>query len=210
MSGISEVVLFWSEFSKHSIECKKYIKSINMPVRFLKVDSPSVRQRVTNGENFNIKVVPSLMVVKSSGVVNVYQGKVKIKKWIHTIMESRKPENPINARESRIENRAENRMSVDEKLIFHPQGSKQRVSPQQESTPIESNIELLGEPEQFEGTELIFSEEPEEQTPPPKMPTKGFSTGPPPKKTNDHIKSSVAKMMAERDKTLGYGSEKHG
>ena len=86
-------------FSKYSPQCKKFIDMIsNSGVNFsnLKsvcIDNEQVRKRVLSNKQFNIKIVPSVLLIYSNGNVETYEG-VNAFNWAGGIIEQFAPPPP--------------------------------------------------------------------------------------------------------------------
>jgi hypothetical protein len=83
-------------FSKYSPQCKKFIDMIsNSGVNFsnLKsvcIDNEQVRKRVLSNKQFNIKIVPSVLLIYSNGNVETYEG-VNAFNWAGGIIQQFSP-----------------------------------------------------------------------------------------------------------------------
>src|SRR5579862_4900204 len=124
---ISEVILFYSKFSKESVNCVQFIQQNRMPVILIGLDSPEARQKAMTGQNFQIKNVPTLVVSYVNKEVQLYVGSPKIMKWFQNIL---KPENPPpNKREKQtstqqFDDEEEEEDDEKETIIEEPKKSK--------------------------------------------------------------------------------------
>jgi hypothetical protein len=86
MNTISDVILFYSEFSKESIQCINFINQSKIPINLIALDSYEAREFAKNGSNIQIKNVPSLLVSFSNGDIQLFVGRPKIIEWIQNII----------------------------------------------------------------------------------------------------------------------------
>jgi len=96
---ISNVILFYSKFSKDSIACVKTIKDLNLPIDTIVLDSSRSRELAKNGKIFQIRNVPALVVEYESGDVQVFTGRPKILKWVDKIINTQSKTPDINVEE---------------------------------------------------------------------------------------------------------------
>lgn len=82
---MSVVVVFYSRYNEKSLEFLQNIESI-MDVRKLCVDEKSVRQTIMNEEvNYNIRVVPSLLIFHSNGFLEKQHGIKECSSWLDSV-----------------------------------------------------------------------------------------------------------------------------
>jgi hypothetical protein len=96
MSQISEVVLFYSKFSKECKECVDVIQNYKVPVGLIPLDTVVDREAAMNGSVIQIKNVPSLVVTYTDGKTQLYVGSDKILKWLSIILKSGNNNNESN------------------------------------------------------------------------------------------------------------------
>ena len=83
-------------FSKYSPQCGKFIDMISKSgvnftnLKSLCIDNEQVRKRVLNNKQFNIKIVPSVLLIYSNGNVETYEG-VNAFNWAGGIIEQFSP-----------------------------------------------------------------------------------------------------------------------
>ena len=232
---IADIVLFWSEFSKESLICVKFVSSYKLPVEMVKLDTAEARENAMNGELVKISTVPSLLVSYISGEVNVYEGRPKIIAWFQAmIARSKDRSNPQNNPRPQVQSprtvtprRAEMISEPEEdymqeteipeepEITVKKAGRKKQTkkasakSLKKKPAKIVKDIDYIGEDDNEGGTELIMEDAPRPKLPP--IQSKGFATGAAAsKKADNSLMLSAKKMMAEREGTLGYGEKQYG
>ena len=82
---MSVVVVFYSRYNEQSLDFLQNIESI-MDVRKLCVDEKHVRQTIMNEEvNYNIRVVPSLLIFHSNGFLEKQNGIKECSNWLDSV-----------------------------------------------------------------------------------------------------------------------------
>lgn len=82
MSGV--VVIYYSRYSKDSLEFLQQVEQL-MEVRKICVDNVSVREKILEEEqNYNIRVVPSLLIFHSNGFLEKQNG-MACYEWLKSI-----------------------------------------------------------------------------------------------------------------------------
>lgn len=99
MSGI--VVVFYSRYSKDSLEFLQQVEQL-MEVRKLCVDNANVREQILlEEENYQVRVVPSLLIFHSNGFLEKQNG-MECYEWLKSVTPKKKPDIilPITQKES--------------------------------------------------------------------------------------------------------------
>ena len=70
-------------FSKYSPQCSKLLKKTqNFPeIRTIPVDNKNIRKRILKDTQLNITIVPSMLVINATGIIEKYEG-MKAFEWI--------------------------------------------------------------------------------------------------------------------------------
>ncbi len=83
--NISEIYLFCSTTSPACKPCFAFIKEqplLAREIQLLRLDTKSQRDRAKRGGEFQIRVVPTLMVIYNDGDTSLYQGQRKVISWL--------------------------------------------------------------------------------------------------------------------------------
>lgn len=78
---IVEILLFYSKFSANCKTVITYVKHYNIPVTPVSVDSKEIRKMIRNGNYFNIKGVPTIVIMFKNGNAEIYEG-TKVIEWL--------------------------------------------------------------------------------------------------------------------------------
>lgn len=86
-STVKKIILFSSKYSNAALECERAVMAINNGIfSIVRLDHPNVRRRVLSNRSFQIKVVPSALVIylDESGVETgaTLVGLDNIKAWL--------------------------------------------------------------------------------------------------------------------------------
>jgi hypothetical protein len=198
---ISEVILFYSKFSKESVNCVQFIQQNRMPVILIGLDSPEARQKAMTGQNFQIKNVPTLVVSYVNKEVQLYVGSPKIMKWFQNIL---KPENPPpNKREKQtstqqFDDEEEEEDDEKETIIEEPKKSKNGKL---------KNTKKNKKKQKNNRVELVMDQEDNSQK--SNNHFNGLSTARTNEKAgNSDVMNMARQMEMQRSKALGYKEEK--
>ena len=83
--NISEIYLFCSTTSPACKPCFAFIKEhplLVQEIQILRLDTKSQREKAKRGEKFQIRIVPTLMVIYNDGDTSLYQGQRKVISWL--------------------------------------------------------------------------------------------------------------------------------
>src|SRR5207253_4596960 len=86
---ITSVALFYSNFSKSSVPCLNAIKTHQIPVDLIPLDTIEARKTAATGSRIQIKSVPSLVVIYDNGEEQLFIGYPKILKWMEELIQKR-------------------------------------------------------------------------------------------------------------------------
>jgi len=145
MSGI--VVVYYSRYSKDSLEFLQQVEQL-MEVRKLCVDNANVREQILmEEENYQVRVVPSLLIFHSNGFLEKQNG-MACYEWLKSVTPKKKPDVilPITQKEPDVpisstitEKPKEKKVSIED-VQFEPR--KLETYPivnQSESSNVEEN-----------------------------------------------------------------------
>ena len=93
--SVTDVILFCSTTSRASVPCLQIIQQNNMPIRVVRLDTIEMRERVAQGKYFQIRNVPTLVVVYEGNNLQQFVGQPKIMAWLQGMLKqhSRAPRN---------------------------------------------------------------------------------------------------------------------
>ncbi len=179
---VEDIVLFYSDASPASIDCKNIVVSQQLPIHTINVDPVKVRKMVMNPSEKKspIKVhnVPTLFVLYEGGVFHKFEGIHKITEWLRITFYSSSESEQLEEREP------------------SPKKTTKRKNQKKKSPKKKS-------PKQ--NVELIFEEEPPQPQYQPLQQTQGFQTNRQATRESDIMKT--AKEMAKtRDEQIKQGS----
>jgi hypothetical protein len=201
MTNVSEVVLFYSKFSKECGPCVQYIIQNKLPVTLIPLDNKESRDRVMNGSTMQIKNVPSMVVSYVSGDVQLYVGGQKIIAWFSVMTR------PPNMNDK---NNIPNMPNPDHNTHVENPNSSQKKRKSKKKKSIK-HIKPHSDPSGH--TELIFGDESEvpgndvyNTTHIPSHLTSKLSTTSAKPSPNEGIMAMAKQMAAERDRQLNFNN----
>ena len=86
MSAIHEIIFFTHP---NNVTCQyldQFLTQYNIPVKKVRIQSKSIAQRVKKGKYFNIRGVPTFIVVTQDGNVQRYEGS-DCKQWLELLIQ---------------------------------------------------------------------------------------------------------------------------
>lgn len=90
--SIADIVLFVSTLSKECGPCISFVINNKIPINIVRLDTKTAREKVLNGKYFQITTVPSLLVTRDTGDIQIFTSKEKIISWIkNTLLQPPKP-----------------------------------------------------------------------------------------------------------------------
>lgn len=112
---MSVVVVFYSRYNTQSLEFLNDIEKL-MDVRKLCVDEKNVRETIMNEDvNYNIRLVPSLLIFHSNGFLEKHDGFQKCNEWLVSVT----PSEPIPVEEVKPIQKHVEKVAVDD-IEFDP------------------------------------------------------------------------------------------
>lgn len=87
MSSIIHAILFYSKSNKKSVELYKVIKSLNIGMELISVDSEKVREMLLNDDRFGIDRVPSILLIYDNGHFKTFIGE-SLDNWVQELVEN--------------------------------------------------------------------------------------------------------------------------
>jgi len=150
---MSKIIYIYSEFSEHCKETNKIIKNIDN-INMLCIDNNTARTRVLSNQEFNITVVPTIILINDN--IKIYEGDNAID-YIYQIYENIHQQQIIPTHEEKLEEKSfiETTPITD---VFQEQEVEQ-------TTPI-SEVFQEQEVEQTTPISDVFQEQEVEQTTP--------------------------------------------
>ncbi len=95
MVNISEIILFYSQFSPKCKNILSLVDYYNFPVTRISVDSKDVRSKIQTGTNFKIKGVPTIIVTYTDDNAELYEGE-KVMSWLSQLAAPSKQNRPTS------------------------------------------------------------------------------------------------------------------
>lgn len=92
--SLTRIVLFISTQSKACYTCMQFLKTHDMPVHVVRLDTAESRTKAANGTFFQIKVVPSMVVNYSDGNMQLFIGNDKIIQFLKALGSSEEDVQP--------------------------------------------------------------------------------------------------------------------
>jgi len=217
--NISQVILFVSSTSPACEPCMKFISQARLPVMPVRLDTNEDRLRAANGKEFQIKIVPTLLVVYQDKNIQLFVGQEKTMQWLQKIAPpTPPPQQPqfdddddydMPAREQqprrkKKKKKKKSKVSLGRGGLYDGKKKKKKKPP----------IEFYDSSEEESGGEEVEIEfvdgDDDLQQPPP---IQGLMVGPGSTKSSGHKNSSnlmalAEQMKNERKLTLGYDESK--
>lgn len=88
-----DVILFYSNGSQHSRNLIKLLTELRIRLNMVSLDNKTNRDMVTRNKGFQITKVPTIMVVKSDGVIEAYVGQDAVS-WVYSVAQQTHPVQP--------------------------------------------------------------------------------------------------------------------
>lgn len=83
--SVVEIVLFISTQSRASMECAKFVDSLNVNIPLVRLDSQEARDIASQG-NLKISAVPTLVATYNDGTIQAFVGTNKIGIWLKNLL----------------------------------------------------------------------------------------------------------------------------
>jgi len=228
--SISDVYLFCSTMSPACMPCLQFLRSYHPPVQAVRLDTKTTREAVANGKNFQIRSVPTLMVLYDDGNMQLFVGQQKVMAWLRQLLT--RASTPVVPAPYAPDMSDVPEDSDDETEFVAPPpkpkkkkpGRKTRPAPAPEPEPEPEPVSSGGlyggtpkkkkskkkAPSEEENEEIEFMDEPPSNRPPP-PPTHNLVTGMAAHKGKGSAMNSLMKsaqqMMEDRKRTLGYNED---
>jgi hypothetical protein len=202
LMSVSEAILFIASNSRACLPTLSLIEHTGLPVEIVRLDTSQSRQIAMTGKYFQIRAVPTLVVVYSDGNLQLFVGAPKINQWLSMITQpSARP--LIHPPEEYID---------DNDIPEEPPRPPTRRTPVIEQMPEEEDSP--------EGHEMAAEENPSKKRVKPKKkkkPPVSFEEGEEPqdqgeapqgKSRMSSIVDMAKQLEAERKNSLGYDESK--
>ena len=96
-----DIILLFSKYSKQCVKLLKKTKSIS-EIRPIPVDNKAIRKRVLKDSQLNINIVPCILVVNATGIIEKYEG-MKAFEWIEEYLDYKDQDSNTQSNVSFIE-----------------------------------------------------------------------------------------------------------
>lgn len=94
MASITEVILFVSTASKACDELFQFLQHNPVQLSIVRLDTQEDRQSALTGQYFQIKQVPTMVVVRDDGNLQLFVGCPNIMRWLSEALGRNKPPQP--------------------------------------------------------------------------------------------------------------------
>jgi len=84
--SIQDLILFCSTPSRACTPCIDFVYRHQLPVQVVRLDTPEARQRASQGKYFQIQVVPTLVVIRKGGELQLFAGQQKVGSWLSNLV----------------------------------------------------------------------------------------------------------------------------
>lgn len=214
--SVQRLILFCSTTSRACVPCIKFAYQNKLPVEIVRLDTQEARERVRHGRYFQIQVVPTLVVIRTGGKLQLFAGQEKVMSWFHSIISASrshsrpKPPVPIIQEVSDDEDDLEPEF-IEETGLYDSKSRKKsskrnhkksKKKSRRKKPPVHQVIKSDSEDEEVE---IEFVSEPPSEYPdrPPPPPTNGLMVGPNavPVKKGSSVRD-IAKQMEEARKQM--------
>lgn len=216
--SVHDLVLFVSSVSKVCGPVVQYIREANFPVRIVRLDTAADRNKAKNGRNFQINIVPTLLVTRDDGSHQLFIGQEKCTGWIQQFIQSTSTETPDHHRRAKkLEYSSSSSSEEEDPVYITPKKAKTKKRVPKKVKPKKKSVPKKPVPEVFSSNEssseedygdLTF-EDPNGQTP-QTLPTEGLVVGAGARRADTGMNNlmNMAKQMADqRQNALGYKEE---
>lgn len=202
MTNVTEVVLFYSKFSKECGGCIEFIMRNKLPVTLIPLDTKESREHALNGSLIQIRSVPSMVVSYANNDVQLYVGSQKIIAWF-TIMSQPRNNSPQQHNDNNTN-------------LPHPDGNGKIKGKKSKKKKVKSTRSIKPQSDPSQHTELIFDEGDDPHYPSivetysdtQRNVSSKLSTSQPKPSPNASIMAMAAQMGAERDRQINYDRKK--
>jgi hypothetical protein len=208
MTNVTEVVLFYSKFSKECGGCIEFIMRNKLPVTLIPLDTKESREHALNGSLIQIRSVPSMVVSYANSDVQLYVGSQKIIAWF-TVMSQ-----PRNNNSSHRHDTQHNTQHDYNTNLPQPDGKIKGKKSKKKKSKSTRTVKPQSDPSQH--TELIFDDGDDQHYPSivetysdtQRNVSSKLSTSQPKPSPNASIMAMAAQMGAERDRQINYDRKK--
>ena len=200
---IADVVLFFSQYSRKSDPCVQLVIQAKLPIMLIPLDTTAIREAALNGSNIQIRSVPSMVVEYTDRNVQLYVGSPKIVSWLNGMIERQRSSPQPNYQASTTLD--DNDSSSDEGVSTSTSSSEEEAAAKSKSSHKKHRYQRPSSDPKTP-VDLIFQDDEHLPVRPPVLLTKGLLIGPDSnhKSSNANLVSMAKKMMADRERTLGY------
>jgi len=202
--SLQHLILFCSTTSRACEPCIKFVYHHHLPVQIVRLDSQEARTRALRGKYFQIQVVPTLVVIREGGDLQLFAGQQKVGVWLQKLIAKPPPPKVSPPEPERIlSDSSEEESEIPTKGLYD---GKKRSSRRRRRRRKKKPRKVNPPDSEDEEIEIEFMEEPEKE--PAKPPVGGLMVGPQTKKKEGVSVYDIAKQMeTERKKSVWYKEE---
>ena len=216
--SVADVYLFCSTVSPACLPCFQFLKGNRSPIKVVRLDTKEARDRARNGKDFQIKSVPTLMVLYDDGNMQLFIGQQKVMPWMQRAIQTPPPPRSEPMEEESSEEEYEPVQLPPKKSKKSKKGKPSKVPSEPQPRP--GNGGLYGggkknkkskkkqEQQPEEEEEIVFLDESALSNRPPPPPTQGLMTGASSANKAGSGMSSIMQAAKQMEKdmrsTLGY------
>ena len=205
--SISEVVIFYSKFSKECQQPLEIIQYYKLPVAMIPLDTIEDRKAALNGSTIQIKNVPSLIVTYEDSSAQLYVGSKKIIDWLTQVVKSQNPHSQRNNKNTTSMTISEDESS--ESSEEPPPKKKKKSSKGVNKEPKRGkSVNVKGKGNNKNHIELILVEPPSQQGSKYNQQDKLSTMKVPQKSANESIMRIAAEMQKQRETAIDYRGDK--
>ena len=203
MTNISEVVIFYSKFSKECQQPLEIIQYYKLPVIMIPLDTIEDRKAALNGSIIQIKNVPSLIVTYEDGNTQLYVGNKKITEWLTQIIRA---QNNKNTTSTTISESLPTQLDDDDDEEPFPK--KKKKSSKGSDKKRGKSVNVKGKGNNKNHVEIILAEAPISQGNKYNQQDKLSITKAPQQSANANLMKIAAEMQKQRETAIDYRGDK--
>jgi len=223
--NIRDVLLFVSTVDPDSIPCTTFVSKNKIPLKVVRLDTEESREQARNGKQFQITVVPTLVIIFSDGTFQFF---IKSQKIISKLIElltapqrqSPPPQSqPHTKKPTVVESSGEDEGSEEEqseelepvkKAPPKKQLKKKPAAKKPRKKIIVEDDETIPQADSGQQSpDIVFIDDGKRPSRPPPLPTDNLRVGikSSGKRSNKSLIAMAKQMEKEREAALGYREE---
>ncbi len=205
--SVQNLILFCSTTSQACVPCLQFVYKNKLQVQVVRLDTSESRNRASQGKYFQIHAVPTLVVIRSGGDLQLFVGQSKVGKWLQNMMVPRRPK--PQKKSTKVVYYSDSSGSEAEFIDPPAKGlyDKPRKMRKHKKSKRRKKKKKYIDSDEEEEIEIEFVDQPNGRRPPP--PTDGLMLGSlATKKSSGPSIFDLAKQMeTQRKNSLGYKEE---